>query len=59
MKNILREKTKAKWVSKRGVGIEDNAPPVEYYKGKRTKFWDGILVGLIVGYIPYLWHMNF
>jgi|TARA_R110001583_G_scaffold68910_1_gene195719 hypothetical protein len=30
---------------------------VEFFKGKPTKFWDGVLTGLILGYIPYLWHM--
>ena len=32
--------------------------PIEFYKGRSTKFWDGVLIGLIVGYIPYLWHMH-
>jgi hypothetical protein len=32
---------------------------VEFYKARTTKFWDGVAVGLIVGYIPYLWHMHF
>jgi len=31
---------------------------IEYFKGKPTKFWDGVLLGLILGYIPYLWHMH-
>ena len=31
---------------------------IEYFKGKSTKFWDGVLLGLILGYIPYLWHMH-
>ena len=30
---------------------------IEYFKGKSSKFWDGVLLGLILGYIPYLWHM--
>ena len=39
---------------KRTVGV-----PIEHFKGVKTKFWDGFIVGLIVGYIPYLYHMNF
>lgn len=30
---------------------------VEHHKGKSNKFWDGMLIGIILGYIPYLWHM--
>jgi hypothetical protein len=30
---------------------------IEFYKGKTSKFWDGMLVGIVLGYIPYLWHM--
>lgn len=30
---------------------------IEYFKGKPTKFWDGMLIGIVLGYIPYLWHM--
>jgi len=31
---------------------------VEHHKVKSSKFWDGVLLGLILGYIPYLWHMH-
>ena len=31
---------------------------IEHFKGKSSKFWDGMLVGIILGYIPYLWHMH-
>lgn len=30
---------------------------IEFYKGKSSKFWDGMLIGLLIGYIPFLWHM--
>jgi hypothetical protein len=30
---------------------------IELYKGAPTKFWDGMLIGLVLGYIPYAWHM--
>jgi hypothetical protein len=30
---------------------------VEFFKAKSTKFWDGMLIGLVIGYIPYAWHM--
>lgn len=31
---------------------------VEFYKGKRTKFWNGVFLGFVVGYMPYIIHMN-
>ena len=30
---------------------------IELFKAKSTKFWDGMLIGLVLGYIPYAWHM--
>jgi hypothetical protein len=30
---------------------------IEFFKAKSTKFWDGMLIGLVIGYIPYAWHM--
>ena len=30
---------------------------IEFFKAKSTKFWDGMLIGLVLGYIPYAWHM--
>jgi hypothetical protein len=30
---------------------------VEFFKAKPTKFWDGMLWGLIIGLVPYTWHM--
>ena len=30
---------------------------IELYKGAPTKFWDGMLWGLIIGLVPYTWHM--
>ena len=29
---------------------------VEFYKARTTKFWDGMLWGLIIGLMPYTWH---
>ena len=30
---------------------------IELFKAKSTKFWDGMLWGLIIGLVPYTWHM--
>jgi len=30
---------------------------IEFFKAKSTKFWDGMLWGLIIGLVPYTWHM--
>jgi hypothetical protein len=33
--------------------------PIEYFKGKRnSKFWSGLIWGFVLGYIPYIVHMN-
>jgi hypothetical protein len=32
--------------------------PIEFYKGKRNKFWSGLIWGFVLGYIPYVVHMN-
>ena len=32
---------------------------IEHFKGKSNTFWDGMLIGIILGYMPYLWHMHF
>ncbi len=29
---------------------------IEFYKARTTKFWDGMLWGLIIGLVPYTWH---
>ena len=29
---------------------------IEFYKARTTKFWDGMLWGLIIGFVPYTWH---
>jgi len=31
---------------------------VERYKAPRNKFWDGLFYGIIIGYVPYIVHMN-
>jgi len=30
---------------------------IQFYKARGTKFWDGAVMGLVIGYVPYLWHM--
>ena len=30
---------------------------IEFYKARTTNFWDGAVMGLVIGYVPYLWHM--
>ena len=37
--------------------LSDKKFGIEFFKAKSTKFWDGMLIGLVLGYIPYAWHM--
>tara|TARA_R100001377_G_C3160129_1_gene99416 strand:+ start:595 stop:780 length:186 start_codon:yes stop_codon:yes gene_type:complete len=30
---------------------------IEFYKARTTNFWDGAVMGLVIGYVPYLWHI--
>ena len=30
---------------------------IEFYKARTSKFWDGMLWGLIIGFVPYTCHM--
>jgi hypothetical protein len=56
MKKLIPDSIKSRKPFEPGMGGYKDFG-IEFFKGRPTKFWDGVLTGLILGYIPYLWHM--